>query len=66
MRGILDKNVLAKRMTRKEFLQHAGGALIALFGLSNLLSLFGYEKPQLAEKAQTKDANGFGTRKFGV
>ena len=66
MRSILGKELLAKRMTRKEFLQHTGGALAVLFGLSNLLALFGYsEEPQTAQN-QAKASNGFGSRKFGV
>ena len=66
MRSILGKELLAKRMTRKEFLQHTGGALAVLFGLSNLLALFGdAEKPQVAQK-QANTSNGFGSRKFGA
>lgn len=67
MRSVLNKELLSKRMTRKEFLQHAGGALAVLFGLGNFAMLFNpSEKPESTAQAAASNKHGFGSRKFGV
>jgi cytochrome c biogenesis protein CcdA len=56
-------------MTRKEFLQYAAGAIVVVFGLSNILSLFGqFTKTTLSQdkKIAEDTHHGFGSRKFGV
>lgn len=60
--------LLAKNMTRQEFLRFLGGSLLVLFGLGNVIALLGHaEKVALTEGKSRGDAsNGFGTRKFGA
>ncbi|HSX28213.1 MAG TPA: hypothetical protein VLF60_02075 [Candidatus Saccharimonadales bacterium] len=66
MSSDIHKQLLAKKMSRKEFLQLAGGSAFVLFGLSNFLPLFRhYSKTQPKAHKATAD-NNFGTRKFGV
>jgi len=65
----VQKKLLEKEMTRREFLQFAGGSLLVLFGLSNLMALLLHMKktvdpPVVAQKTET--THGFGSRKFGV
>ena len=60
--------LLEKEVTRKEFLQFAGTALIALLGLNNFLALvtrFAHGTPSTT----TNDPNGrhgFGSSRFGM
>jgi hypothetical protein len=68
MRGDLRKKLLEKEMTRKEFLQFAGGSLLVLLGLTNVLALFSHlsrsvESPKVAS---TEASHGFGSHKFGM
>jgi hypothetical protein len=56
-------------MTRKEFLQYAAGAIVVLFGFSNLVSLFtSFTTTTVSpSKDLSKESkHGFGSRKFGV
>ncbi len=52
-------------MTRKEFLRYAGGTLVMLLGLSNLLS-FLRQPTRTIVQTQVDDRHGFGSRKFGA
>lgn len=68
MRGDLHKKLLQKEMSRKEFLQFAGGSLFVLLGLTNLMALFSHfartaETPGVVNPEAT---HGFGSRKFGA
>jgi hypothetical protein len=62
------KELFAKQMSRKEFLQFMGMAVIALFGLNNFIA-FLRQHPQTssqsADKTKDSTSNGFGSRKFG-
>ena len=64
------KKLLQKEMTRKEFLQFAGGLVAILFGLGNLIALVTHvTKTVETSKSTETDTNserGFGSRKFGV
>lgn len=59
------KDILNKQMTRKEFLRYAGGTLVMLLGLSNLLS-FLRQPTRTIVQTQVDDRHGFGSRKFGA
>jgi len=64
----VQKKLLEKEMTRREFLQFAGGSLLVLFGLGNLMALLMHMKktvePTVAQNTDTR--HGFGSRKFGA
>lgn len=63
------KELLAKQMTRKEFLQFAGMAIIALFGLNNFITFLKQNQPATSNKTAVTDQSkgrGFGSSKFGV
>jgi hypothetical protein len=60
---------LNTEITRKQFLQFMAAALLAVFGLNNLLSLLtGNRDVQhvLVPGGAGSDHSGFGNRKFGV
>jgi len=58
---------LDKEITRKQFLQYMAAAMLAMFGLNNLVSLLTGNKPQRVVVQQPpNDHDGFGTRRFGV
>lgn len=61
---------LNTEITRKQFLQYLTGAVLMVFGLHNLVSLFTsgkvIEKRILVPSAAGDMANGFGTRRFGT
>jgi hypothetical protein len=59
------KDILNKQMTRKEFLRYAGGTLIVVLGLGNLLS-FLKQPTKTAIQAPPDASHGFGSRKFGA
>lgn len=64
LKKALQEQLLQKEMSRRQFLQFAGVAVISLFGLSNLLSLLtnlGDAKPK-----DKTERHGFGASKFGV
>lgn len=62
--------LLAKKMTRREFLQVVGGSLLILFGLGNVIAVLTHVKkigqPTQTKLAQNEAIHGFGARKFGV
>jgi len=53
--------ILAQEITRKQFLQLSAGAIIAILGFGNLLSLLGGNK-----HTTLPSHHGFGSRKFGI
>lgn len=60
---------LTMEITRQQFLQYMGGAVLVAFGLGNLMSLltgnhFSTTK-YLPQPAADNNAAGFGSRKFG-
>jgi hypothetical protein len=61
---------LETEVTRKQFLQYMAGAILMVFGFSNLLSLLQGTKvieKQIFLPAPGGDhGSGFGTRRFGV
>jgi hypothetical protein len=59
---------LNTEITRKQFLQYAAAAALAVFGLNNLLSLLtgGKEVQRIYIPGGPSDHDGFGTRKFGT
>ena len=65
MRADLQKALLQREMTRKEFLQFLGSSLIILLGLPSFLQLL---QRTANPKSHAKDdtRNGFGSRKFGA
>jgi len=64
------RDKLNTEITRKQFLQFSAAALLAVFGLGNLLSLLsgnGREiRHVLTPGSSGLEQDGFGTRKFGV
>ena len=63
------KELFAKQMTRKEFLQLAGVAILTLVGVTNFVSTIKSHLNNSAHgsKVATKQADhGFGSRKFGA
>lgn len=61
----LTGELFAKEMTRKEFVQLAGMAIIALFGVNNFLS-FLLKNGGKAMHSSAQAGRGFGSSKFGV
>lgn len=69
MRGEFHKTLLETQMTRKEFLQFLGGAIVILFGLHNFVQLLQQHKNKTSQQQTTQPVNashGFGSRKFGA
>ena len=67
MRGDLRKSLLEREMTRKEFLQVAGGSLLALVGMTNFAEMLIIGNKPTPQKAPSKDSKyAFGIRRFGV
>jgi|TARA_B100001245_G_scaffold87132_1_gene62859 hypothetical protein len=64
------RELFAKQMTRKEFLEAIGMAVLMVFGVSNFVSFLTKQTKQTGHLsgAQKKEdsGQGFGTRKFGV
>ncbi|MDB5177257.1 MAG: hypothetical protein JWN75_925 [Candidatus Saccharibacteria bacterium] len=62
------KELFAKQMSRKEFLQFMGMAVIALFGLNNFILFLRDQQKSAKSKEVAKDpaSHGFGSRKFGA
>lgn len=62
--------LLENEMTRKEFLIYMSMALVTVLGLKNFLSLlngsFHREYFAKSQKSSQDDADGFGSRRFGV
>lgn len=59
---------LNTEITRKQFLQYMTGALLMVFGLNNLISLFTGNKSQhtVLLPPTGNGPDGFGTRRFGT
>lgn len=69
MRETVDiKELLAREMSRKEFLQLTAGAVIALLGVGNFIKylLAHSRRADNGQKIAGKTSNGFGSRKFGA
>ena len=60
------RELLAKQMTRKEFLQLVGVGILTVFGVMNFLSFFRVHTGQSQETALQQPSRGFGSSKFGV
>ena len=63
------KELLARQMSRKEFLQVAGMAVVALFGLNNFITFIKQNHGIATHKTAVVDQSkrrGFGSSKFGV
>ena len=63
MKGDLQE-LLHKKMTRQEFLRYVGGAVLVLFGFSNLISYLS-RPAKSAVQSPSDSQHGFGSRKFG-
>lgn len=61
----LTEELFTRQMTRKEFVQFAGLAVISLFGINNFLS-FLYKNSSSSAHHDRKSGSGFGSSKFGV
>jgi len=59
---------LSAEITRKQFLQFMGGALLMVFGLDNLISLLTGQKIEkhIYINGNAQAGHGFGSSKFGV
>jgi hypothetical protein len=68
MEKFTPEKLLKKQMSRREFLQFAGGSALILFGLGNVLQLLGHVRKtaDTPRVAQVSEKNGFGSRKFGA
>jgi len=70
MRRISPDKLLKREMTRREFLQFAGGSVLILLGLGNFLQLLAHmrktaDTPPVA-RVENEASRGFGSRRFGV
>jgi hypothetical protein len=67
VKGELKKSLLEREMSRKEFLQVAGGSLVGVLGLTNFAELLiNVNKPAQKPQAPQKERYAFGNRRFGV
>jgi len=67
VRDELKKSLLEKEMTRKEFLQAAGGILVGTLGLGNFAQLLITANKPAQQTQSSKDTKyAFGARRFGV
>jgi hypothetical protein len=62
------QDLLAKQMSRKEFLRFFLMAILALFGVTNFLNFLtkNSKRKEVQDHASQSTAKGFGSRKFGV
>lgn len=65
------QELLAKQMTRREFVRLFGLAILGILGINNFISLLrGSTFNSTAQKSDValrdKESSGFGTRKFGA
>ena len=62
------RGALSEEITRKQFLQYLGAALLMVFGLENLVSLLtGRRLPHnMTGSGSVEGRHGFGSSKFGV
>lgn len=65
------QELLAKQMTRREFVRLFGLMILGVLGVSNFISLLkGSISPGIAKKSDARlqggETSGFGTRKFGA
>jgi hypothetical protein len=60
MKDDLRKDLLQRRMSRKEFLAILGSSMLVLFGFGRLMNMF-----QHAQSKSSEASKGFGSRKFG-
>ncbi len=62
------KQILAKEMTRQEFLRVMGLGILAVLGVANFMSFFSKtpDKVTSASPSAKDDSHRFGSRKFGV
>lgn len=62
----LREEILAKEITRKQFLQYMSGIFIGLFGVSSFISsLLNYGNGSKVTNNTDSGDGRFGTRKFG-
>lgn len=67
MRDDLRRSLLEREMSRKEFLQVAGGSLVALLGMTNFAEMLINGNKPAPQKVPNKDTKyAFGIRRFGV
>ena len=65
MKSDLQRALLEREMTRKEFLQLVGASLVVLLGLPNFIQML--QRQKTSQPAQPNNAShGFGSRKFGA
>lgn len=67
MDKFLDPQILKEEVTRKQFLRYALGLIVAVVGISNLISnLKSWKSPGTTTSDPSTKPSGFGTSKFGV
>jgi hypothetical protein len=59
------RQLLEKEVTRKEFLQFAGAALIAVLGLNNFIALLTHFGTSTTKSSSEPASHGFGASRFG-
>lgn len=66
--GQTKRELLSRPMTRKEFLQLIGVAILSIIGITNFLSSLqsGLITPRSRQRVAKSESSGFGSRKFGV
>lgn len=59
-------DLVAKELSRKEFLQFIGGGIVVLFGMSNFINYLLRFNRTGTPSVITDSRHGFGSRKFGA
>ena len=60
------QDLLSRQMTRKEFLQVLGMAILTLIGVGNFIALWRKQSEASGQSARDQAASGFGSRRFGA
>lgn len=63
------QELLARQLSRKEFIKLLGLALLSMVGVNNFIAMLNKSSTRIAKKPaieNVKSVKGFGTSKFGV
>ena len=71
VKELFESELFKKQMTRKDFIQFAGLAILAIFGLKNFVTFLTEQTRSQSKGSSTgvsdqTNTHGFGSSKFGV